>query len=221
MTIHDDVRNGSLNKKSLDTYLRDNPKALSELDPKDGYPPLAAAAVSGKADVVRLLIKRGAKGDTRSRDGETPLLLCARKTSYDRARITQLLLPTTPQTLIDASGRDGKTALIIAVKNEDAECVRLLRKAGASPEVKDARGDNARSLAKKGTAVQRALDPEGEKSFGRKLADTIMSFALLILAWFNAASGAIKKLFKLTPKVESNLNFAVAILRAVSSVSLY
>jgi hypothetical protein len=212
MAIYEDIRSDTLNKRGLATYLKNDPNILNGLDSADGYTPLIAAAVNGKAEIVQLLLKQGARVDAPSRDGETPLLLVARKASYNHARVIQLLLSAKPPPSIDAPDSAGKTPLMFAIQNKDIESIRLLSRAGASQTVTDANGVGVKELAKQtgDVAVLRALNP-AEPSILAKVTNVVVTFVLTILAWINGKTGGIiGKLFGFNPEA-SKLDITVSV----------
>jgi ankyrin repeat protein len=211
MGIHEDARQGTLVGDTLTRYLLNNPNILNEQDPATGRVPLATAAVAGFADVVEQLLRKGAKADALSRDGETALLLTTRETSRNRPRIVQLLLSKTPASSVDATtAADGNnTPLMHAVLSRDVESIRLLVKAGASLAATNSSGLTAEMMAAAASdkAVARALDPEKERSALAKLADVVVSFLLFIVAWVNkTANDIMRRLFGLNPKLNENID---------------
>ncbi|KAF4574830.1 hypothetical protein AB1N83_004326 [Pleurotus pulmonarius] len=216
MSIFQDARNGSLNKSNLDRYLSSNPNILTQQEPTSGLTPLAIAVVGGLPEEVELLLKRGAKPDGLSRNGETPLLLAAWKTTNERPRIIQLLLSKirAGDPSIDAtiSAAENNTPLMYAIKNKDLESIRLLRTARASLTIKNDEGFNAKEVAEylDDKAVLRALNPDNEKAGLAKLAAVVLSFLLYIVAWVNAAlGGVIRRVFGLNPALDQNTDQSV------------
>ena len=63
-------------------------------DPRDGYydlsiTPLHSAAQKGSKEIVKLLLQRGAKKDTKDSWGRTPVDLALRKNRTDIAELIQ------------------------------------------------------------------------------------------------------------------------------------
>ena len=211
MGIHEDARQGTLVGDTLTSYLLNNPNILNEQDPATGRAPLATAAVAGFADVVEQLLRKGAKADALSRDGETALLLTTRETTRNRPRIVQLLLSKTPAGSVDATTTaDGNnTPLMHAVLRRDVESIRLLVKAGASLTATNSSGLTAKTMAAAASdkAVARALDPAKEQSALAKLANLVGSFLLYIVAWVNkTANGVMRRLTGLNPELNDNID---------------
>lgn len=191
---------GDLVESTLTRYLQNNPNILNEQDPATGRAPLATAAVAGFADLVEQLLRKGARANALSRNGETALLLTTRETSRNRPRIVQLLLSKTLASSVDATtAADGNTPLMHAVRRRDVESIKLLVKAGASLTATNNSGLNARGMvAASDQAVKRALDPETDQLKLAKLTDIVGSFLLYIVAWVNkTADGVMRKLFGL------------------------
>ena len=208
MGIHEDARNGTLIDLVLNKYLQDNPSILSEQDPTEGLVPLAAAVVGAYVDEVEQILGKGAKADALSRDGETPLLLAARKASTNRSRIIQLLLDKTPKESIDATVSTVKnnTPLMFVVQKKDVESVRLLRRAGASLAAKNDDGITAQEMAEKSSPEYRALEPDLELTALEKLSAMVTKFLLFIVAWSNDAyNGVMKRLYGLNPPLDDKL----------------
>ncbi|KAF5627446.1 transcription factor [Fusarium sp. NRRL 52700] len=191
MSIFQDARNGTLSKYKIDDYLKANANILESIDPSTGLTPLATAVVAGIPNVVENLLKKGAKADGPSRDGETPLLLATWKTTKERPKIVQLLLASTPagsvDSTTDAAGK--KTPLMFAIENRDIPSIRNLRRAGASLTVKNAAGTTAQddAVATKDMAVVRALNPDRERGTAGMVTDMVLAFLLYIVAWVNGA----------------------------------
>ena len=201
MGIHEDARQGTLVGDTLTRYLKNNPDILNEQDPATGRAPLATAAVAGFADVVDQLLKKGAKADALSRDGETALLLTTRETTRNRPRIVQLLLSKTPAGSVDATtaADSNNTPLMHAVLRKDVESIKLLVKAGASRTVTNNSGLTAIAAAASDKAVARALDLEKEQSALAKLVDQVDNFPFYIITRFNkTADDVMDRIFEVS-----------------------
>ncbi|KAG5781373.1 hypothetical protein H9Q73_005002 [Fusarium xylarioides] len=191
MSIFQDARNGILSKYKIDTYLKTDPNILESIDPSSGLTPLGTAVVAGIPNVVENLLKKGAKADAPSRDGETPLLLATWMTTKVRPKIVQLLLASTPAGSVDSTtdAAGNKTPLMFAIQKRDIQSIRNLRRAGASLTVKNAAGTTAQddAVATKDMAVVRALDPDKERGLAGMVTDMVLAFLLYIVAWVNGA----------------------------------
>jgi uncharacterized protein len=89
------------------------------------------------------LLAKGANPNIGDKKGVTPLML---STQYGFAEGASLLLKH--KAAVDGTNRSGETALIRAVQLRNAAMVRLLLKAGANPDKKDAvTGQSAREYA--------------------------------------------------------------------------
>lgn len=190
MPIFEVTRSGLLIQSRLDTYLKNDANILEKQAPDSGQTPLAIAVVEGLPQSVDILLNSGAKADSLSRNGETPLLLAAWKTSSNvRSRIIQLLLEKTPPHSIDTtcSAADNKTPLMYAVEKRDIDSIRLLTDAGAALLVKQPDGLNTTYVAEhvNDSAVLRALfktQPSGQV----QQPTFLESFLLSITTWIMA-----------------------------------
>ncbi|KAI1204727.1 ankyrin [Annulohypoxylon truncatum] len=201
-----------------------NPDTLNERNPIDGLTPLATATVVGDAEKVKRLLDKGVEADARSRNGETPLLLAAWKTSYNRSRIIQLLLTRTPSSSVDATCdiADNNTPLMFAVTKGDLESIRLLRKAGASIELENDSHQNAEEMARMmGGRVPLALHPETERGALGKLSSLTLSFLLSVVSWVNIhVGGVVRRIFGLNPDPDEDIDKEMDILEEPSGEEL-
>jgi ankyrin repeat protein len=109
-----------------------------------GDTPLHIAARRGSPATVKALLARGAQVDAWSGDG-TPLiaaLRASRDAGYSNA-VALLGAKADP----NARDRRGDSALHVAVANGDARAVEALIRAGASLEMRNARGETPAELA--------------------------------------------------------------------------
>jgi len=97
--------------------------------------PLILAAHMGQADLVALLLQRGAKANARDRTdsvpearGNTALIKAAQR---DHTEVIRVLLTQAKGIEVDAPTKDGETPLRLVVEAEDLEAVRLLHGHGA------------------------------------------------------------------------------------------
>ncbi|KAF5547467.1 transcription factor [Fusarium mexicanum] len=211
MSIFQDARNGTLTKYKIDDYLKRDPNILESINPSNGLTPLGTAVVAGIPNVVENLLKKGAKADAPSRDGETPLLLATSKTTKERPKIVQLLLASTPagsvDSTTDAAGK--KTPLMFAIEKRDIQSIRNLRRAGASLTVKNTAGTTARddAVATKDMAVVRALNPDQERRASGIVTDMVLAFLLYIVAWMNSAlEDAVRRASGLSGQEDSGID---------------
>ncbi|KAI1801425.1 ankyrin [Daldinia bambusicola] len=210
-TAFEDARNGELDRKRLDGHIRNSPDIINKQDPTSGRTLLAIAAVGGFPEEIETLFRRNAKAYGLSRSGETPLLLATWKATRERPRIIQLLLKKTPADLIDAtcSIAAKKTPLMYAIEHKDIESIRLLRRAGASLDIQNEEGFNAKEMAEKmnDKEVLRALEPEKEKWDLSKLADITLSFLLYTVSWVNTfLDEVIRWTFGLDPELDPGID---------------
>ncbi|MEV0373975.1 ankyrin repeat domain-containing protein [Streptomyces sp. NPDC050636] len=101
----------------------------------DGETPVYLAAVSGTADIVRLLLEAGASPDAESRGepGSQGLPLCAAACWGHSTAVRELLSHGADPNLREDDGA-GWTALLWAATGGHQEAVRLLLEANADPD---------------------------------------------------------------------------------------
>lgn len=103
------------------------------------------------------MLSKGARPDTRDKQGNTPLILAARLGFAEGA---QLLIAHKAN--VNATNSRGETPLIVAVQNRDLRTARLLLAAGADPDRADTlAGLSARDYAKRdqrSAAILRAME---------------------------------------------------------------
>jgi FOG: Ankyrin repeat len=190
MSIFEDARKDTLDKRRLDDHRLKDSAVLTRLDPATGYTPLATAVVAGHAYLARDLIEWGANPAGLSGDGETPLLLAAWKAEKEQALLIHYLLRYAPKTVdMTCQAAGNKTPLMFAVEKEDLRSIRELRKHGASVGIKDDDGFSAlqRAEAQAGgkgrkSLVMLALDPIQEKAVRDKVAMFALNSVLLVVS---------------------------------------
>jgi ankyrin repeat protein len=111
-----------------------------------GTTALMVACRWGKIDLVQGLLNRGAMVDTpRSPGGRTPLMItCA---YYGGVAICQLLVDHGAD--VNATAKDGSTALMLAAKSAKITVVEFLLARGADPNRTDNYGKTALDYAKR------------------------------------------------------------------------
>src|SRR5690606_27887376 len=118
---------------------------------REGMTPLALAAMTGNADIVRQLLDAGADVNRPLANGETPLMMAARTGDTDTI---QLLLDRGA----DINAREnlrGTTALMWAAANRNAPALRLLLANGADHTANSATTPPGRSPYLAPTARER------------------------------------------------------------------
>merc|ERR1711871_967946 len=93
----------------------------------------AACMMKGNAEVTKILLEAGADPTTKTAKGRTPLMYAANGGFVECAKL--LLMARADVNAIE--GRDGDTALHMAVRNGHSETVELLVAAGASLKVQN------------------------------------------------------------------------------------
>lgn len=106
---------------------------------------LRVAFQAGRAEILKILLERGADPDALEEDGSTPLMACARDGRLDLARI---LLDAKAQ--LDHQDNNGKSALMHAAEAGRAALVGLLLDRGANADLTTPAEDGALILAARG-----------------------------------------------------------------------
>jgi ankyrin repeat protein len=110
-----------------------------------GATPLTAAMRQRATPYVTYLLQNGANPNLADRNGDTALLIAARL-GFGEGVGAMLAV----HAVVDASNRQGETALIVAVQNRHAQIVKRLLEAGASAS----RTDNVSGLSARDYAVR-------------------------------------------------------------------
>lgn len=109
---------------------------------RDGLSLLMFSAKKGNADMVRLLVSRGANTQRTDNLGNTALIYATMSNSLDT--LDELLKAGAQPNI---ANRQGTTPLMIAAQQNDVEMVKHLLKAGADPDQADYGGKTARDWA--------------------------------------------------------------------------
>lgn len=112
----------------------------------DGYTALKRAAERCRVDNTRVLLDRGADMTIRDNDGET-LLMAAIRRCGEESEIVSILLGKSMD--INASTKEGKTALMMAAEHGQINTVKALLERGADAKQKDLYGKSAQEFAEK------------------------------------------------------------------------
>jgi ankyrin repeat protein len=119
---------------------------------------------------VGFLLQKGANPNVADKNGLTPLMLATQLGFADGAN---WLLDKGAK--IDARNRGGETALILAVHGKNLGMVRMLLKAGASPDKRDyLAGMSAREYAQRdarGTSIANAIEDNNKAAAPKKELD--------------------------------------------------
>ena len=144
------ARDGNLSEveQFLNRGANPNVATLVAYGPKDreisGGTPLMAAASNGHVEIVRALLRRGARVNDTDIRGWTALV-CAAENGH--ATICKLLLDAHADPNIRT--RQSGTVLMVAALKGHLEIVRLLLEKGADSSARDATGQSALDLARK------------------------------------------------------------------------
>jgi ankyrin repeat protein len=121
--IHNAAKAGDLAK--VKTLLKENPELVSSKDDR-GNAPLHMAVISGKKDMVELLLATGADVDAKNNSGDTPLNWAAETGNPD---VVELLIAHNAD--VNAKNNYGGTILEVAVAYGHKKVIQLLRQHGA------------------------------------------------------------------------------------------
>lgn len=169
-------RAGECGRPNAVTALLDASASLEPRDDL-GFTPLARAVLAGRLPAVRALLARGAEFSARDLRGRVVLQLAAaggdpeivealleagadphagdllgwtslhEAAALGRTAALRLLLPEYDPASLGARTARGATALHLAARRGEVDCVALLLEAGVDPSVRDADGRRARDLA--------------------------------------------------------------------------
>ncbi|ORY24721.1 ankyrin, partial [Neocallimastix californiae] len=97
--------------------------------------PLIYAIRSGNARIVKLLLENGADVNTKDSFWNTPLMQAIETATKDHFDVVEELIHQ--NAIINAQGKNNRTALMIAAENGFIRMVKLLLKKNAKVTVKD------------------------------------------------------------------------------------
>ncbi len=133
-------RNGS---KAIELLNKGGPTLVDTPDGTTGERGIHIAVKDRDLSWIGFLMQKGARVDLKDRDGNTPLMVAARISFLDAAR---LLIAKGAQ--VNTANSLGETPLIMAAQKRDLAMVRLLLTQGADPAKRDiASGMSARDYA--------------------------------------------------------------------------
>jgi len=133
--------------------LRADPKAVHAAVGPTNSLPIHSAAVAGRADIVKLLLQKGADVDATTDGGATALLHAAAKGHLD---VVRLLIRKAARVGVRAAPLGDVTALHAAAYNGHPAVVRILVGAGAQVGSVDIGGETALHSAAKGGEIPTA-----------------------------------------------------------------
>ncbi|XP_043928765.1 M-phase phosphoprotein 8 [Protopterus annectens] len=144
--LREAVKNGDY----LSVKIALNSKEEYNLDQEDssGMTLVMLAAASGQDDILRLLIKKGAKLNARQKTGTTALIHAAEKNF-----LTTVAILLEAGALVNAQQISGETALMKACKRGNADIVRLMLEYGADCSILSKHQNSALHYAKQSNNV--------------------------------------------------------------------
>ena len=154
-----DAWNGTLTENCLKNYLADDPSCIDTPGGDKSVTPLAAACMTGRLDIVQLLLHHSANPNALSPRKRTPLFY-ATSTRQERDRLAII------RTLLEAGANVDEcyaesgfnTPLMNAITLiSDEDVVKELLKHGASPIAKDVTGQTVEMLAKGMPIIEKIL----------------------------------------------------------------
>jgi hypothetical protein len=204
-TIQDEAFNGTLDSTKLNSYLAADASIIDNIGGTFNVTPLAAACMSGRLDVVKLLLQRKAYPNVPSPHNRTPLYFATtRAPPKDRSAIVEALINSGAKVDLVCDS-DGNTPLMNAISQaRDKNLVQLLVDKGASLAPENNQKETAEILAKK-YGMGRSLQPKAQRNSSRaQVVDTIVNFVLLVISYVNSsliknvAKGVVKKLYNIS-----------------------
>jgi len=171
--------------------------AGAKLDQQDiyGWTPLFAAAEDGDLDIMKVLLKKGAKVDERDKECNTALLFAADSTT-DKLNVTKLLIKSGAKVNVANNNRD--TPLTLAKKNGYDEMKKLLIDAGAvdygntRPPSDCATMPNDRGLTDC-TISSETRDQCQQAIIGCAVLGTLVVLLVMVLVWMGRKLWGIKR----------------------------
>ena len=127
---------------------------INEKSGVGGYTPLQMAVLRGHADVVQVLLERGADASAKTSGGESVLhIACSGARKTGREAIIRSLLQEGAN--VQDTDKYGRTPLHIAIAYGCVQSLKLLLKRGAAISTKDGEGHNALHCAAHRRGVER------------------------------------------------------------------
>jgi len=153
-----DAWNGALTEDRLKNYLADDPSCIDTPGGDQSVTPLAAACMTGRLDVVQLLLHHRANPNALSPKRRTPLFYAtSTRKERDRLAITRALLKAGANVDECYAESGFNTPLMNAITLiSDEDIANELLNHGASPIANDLTGQTVEMLAK-GTPMEKML----------------------------------------------------------------
>ncbi|XP_063161866.1 M-phase phosphoprotein 8 isoform X2 [Candoia aspera] len=139
--LRDAVKNG--NYTMVKMALNSNEEYNLEQEDSSGMTLVMLAAAGGHDDILRLLIRKGAKVNCRQKNGTTALIHAAEKNN-----LTTVALLLEAGAHVNVQQKNGETALMKACKRGNYDIVRLMIESGADCNISSKHQSNALHFAK-------------------------------------------------------------------------
>ena len=154
-----DIWNGTLTENRLENYLADDPSCIGTPGGDQFVTPLAAACMTGRLDIVQLLLHHRANPNALSPRKSTPLFYAtSTRQERDRLAIIHTLLEAGVNVDECYAESGFNTPLMNAITLiSDENVVKELLKLGASPIAKDVTGQTVEMLAKGMQIIEKIL----------------------------------------------------------------
>lgn len=131
------IQNQIQESKEYDDSRMISAKNILNLKNNEGDTALSLAISYGYEKIFELLFDAGANTDIKYKNGDTLLI----KAAKNNLKISRLLIPKINN--LDETDNDKNTALNIAASLGNKQCVEMLLKAGANPNIQNNKGNTA------------------------------------------------------------------------------
>lgn len=213
-----DAWNGTLNEDRLTRYIRDDPSCIDIPGGDQSVTPLAAACMTGRLDVVQLLLRSHANPNALSLKKRTPLFYAtSTQQDRDRAAIVRALLEAGANVDECYFENGFNTPLMNAIiLTSNLDVVNELLKHGASTTAKDVTGQTVEMIAKgspMGEELSQRIEEGKWSPLEKKLIEFVVTLIMFIVAYTNSPrfKDLVDKIFiklKETYEVKDEKTFA-------------
>ena len=156
-----DAWNGTLTENCLKNYLMNDPSCIDTPGRDQSVTPLAAACMTGRLDIVRLLLHYHANPNALSPKKRTPLFYStSTRQERDRLAIIRSLLEAganVDECYAESGFNTPLMNAITLISDIEVDIIKELLKHGASPIAKDVTGQTVEMLAKGMPTIEKIL----------------------------------------------------------------